>query len=459
MRSARRDSTFRWGRRGSTARSSRAQGSRASSGGSRSSPTGNRPVAGTRSCSASGRSTACSSPTRGRGPPSSTSCASGSWRKGWRSRPRAGSHGREGGEQAQAFSALARRAYGRERRLLEGAVRLEPQRLLAAPANQRYDDAFGQLALAEPHSEVLLHDLERLLRRGKEGLARALAEPERAADAARDEDGLRLALVEPGSRHRPAQLLQGLSRRAVLVDEGEDRLGVDGHVRLVPFKVVPGEDLLVVDDDPVVDALDGAVADGVVVGGDLRVPLRVVAHVQEGLARVLRDVEAVEERARSGALFVKLEVTAVGAIGVANRVGAPLGDPCEQGLARECPVDPARVMQAVSGYSTHWNDARSLAGRPLLDSSRTPSSLFDAQRPSELAENLPRSGVVALCSRRQAGRYKLRWPGLYLTDLRNRSPLPSPSSRSCPSPRRWTIRSKRKRRIRTTASPRSRRIR
>ena len=42
---------------------------------------------------------------------------------------------------------------------------------------------------------------------------------------------------------------------AELVDEREDRLGVDGHLRLLPLEAVAGEDLLVVQDDPVVDAV------------------------------------------------------------------------------------------------------------------------------------------------------------------------------------------------------------
>ena len=72
--------------------------------------------------------------------------------------------------------------------------------------------------------------------------------------------------------HRAAQLLQRLGARARRVDEGEDRLGVDGHLGLLPLEAVAGEDLLVVEDDPVVHALDRAVADGVVVRGDPRWP-------------------------------------------------------------------------------------------------------------------------------------------------------------------------------------------
>ena len=38
--------------------------------------------------------------------------------------------------------------------------------------------------------------------------------------------------------------------------EREDRLRVDGHLRLGPLERVAGEDLLVVQDDPVVDPDD-----------------------------------------------------------------------------------------------------------------------------------------------------------------------------------------------------------
>jgi hypothetical protein len=57
----------------------------------------------------------------------------------------------------------------------------------------------------------------------------------------------------------------------------------------VSLEAVAGEDLVVVDDDPVVDALDGAVTNGVVVRLDPRMALRVVAHMQECLVRFLRN--------------------------------------------------------------------------------------------------------------------------------------------------------------------------
>ena len=68
--------------------------------------------------------------------------------------------------------------------------------------------------------------------------------------------------------------------------EGEDRLGVDGHLRLGPLEAVAREDLLVVQDDPVVDPDDAAVPDRVVVRLDPGMALRVVPHVHERLRRL-----------------------------------------------------------------------------------------------------------------------------------------------------------------------------
>ena len=94
---------------------------------------------------------------------------------------------------------------------------------------------------------------------------------------------------------------------AVLVDEREDRLGVDRHLRLRAREAVPGEQLVVVDDDPVVHARHVAVTDRMVVGGDRGVALRVVAHVHEHLRRVRGDDDRLEERAGAGLLLVHLE--------------------------------------------------------------------------------------------------------------------------------------------------------
>src|SRR5262249_43518918 len=137
------------------------------------------------------------------------------------------------------------------------------------------------------------------------------------------------------------------------VDEGEDRLAVDGHLGLVPLEAVAVEDLLVVDDDPVVHALHGAVPHRVVVGLYPRMALRVVPHMQDRLVRILWDRQAVEERARPGALLVKREVFSRPAIRIPRSVGAALCDAGEQRLSRERSVYATRAMKAISGDSTH----------------------------------------------------------------------------------------------------------
>jgi hypothetical protein len=57
---------------------------------------------------------------------------------------------------------------------------------------------------------------------------------------------------------------------------------------------VGGEQFVVVEDDPVVDTDDRAVSHRVVVGRDRRMPLRVVAHVNEKLSGVRRHRDPIE---------------------------------------------------------------------------------------------------------------------------------------------------------------------
>ena len=83
--------------------------------------------------------------------------------------------------------------------------------------------------------------------------------------------------------------------------EGEDRLRVDGHLGLGSLDAVAGEELVVVLDDAVVDANDAAVPDRVVVRRDLGVTLGEVPDVDERGARLRRDVELVEQGARTPA--------------------------------------------------------------------------------------------------------------------------------------------------------------
>jgi hypothetical protein len=125
---------------------------------------------------------------------------------------------------------------------------------------------------------------------GEENPVRARADPERTADAAGEVDHAGLAGVHPGGGHRAAKLLERLAARTERVGQGENRRSVDGHLRVIALEAMHLEDLVVVDDDPVVDPDHLAVADGVVVGLDRRMPLGVVAHVDQDLGRVLWDL-------------------------------------------------------------------------------------------------------------------------------------------------------------------------
>jgi len=82
-------------------------------------------------------------------------------------------------------------------------------------------------------------------------------------------------------------------------DDREDRLRVDGHAGLAAGALVCGQQLVVVEDDPVVHTDDRAVADRMIVRGDRGMPLGVVANVDENLGRVCRNLDLVEQRARS----------------------------------------------------------------------------------------------------------------------------------------------------------------
>jgi hypothetical protein len=207
--------------------------------------------------------------------------------------------------------------------------------------------------LLQRHPQRALDDLERVARGCEEHLARARADPERPANAAGDEDRLRLALVEPGGGHRAVELLERARVAPPLLGEREDRLRVDGHRRVPALPAVAVEELLVVLDDAVVDPDDRAVADRVVVGLDRGVALRVVPHVHEHLAGARRDVHAVEQPARAAALLDDVDPRAYAPEGVSGRIGAAFGDPGQQGLRRQRPVDGRLLTQAVTSDATH----------------------------------------------------------------------------------------------------------
>src|SRR5581483_11090458 len=160
-----------------------------------------------------------------------------------------------------------------------------------------------------------------------------------------------------GGRHRPPELLERPRVAPRCLGGGEDHLGVDAHAGCGPLVPVPDHQLVVVQDRAVVHADDGPVPDGVVVGGDARVALRVVPHVEEHLRGVGGDRDVLEDRAGAGAPLVHGGGAARSAAGVADRVGSAFGDRGEQRLAGERTVDAASRAEAVSRDSTH---------RPLL---------------------------------------------------------------------------------------------
>src|SRR4051812_13411553 len=98
-----------------------------------------------------------------------------------------------------------------------------------------------------------------------------------------------------------------------------------------------GEELVVVLDDAVVDAYNGAVADGMVVGGEARMSLREVADMDEEVRRLLGHADALEQRRRSRTLLVDGDPGAGGAVGIAHGVGASFGDPGQEGAGRDSP--------------------------------------------------------------------------------------------------------------------------
>ena len=121
---------------------------------------------------------------------------------------------------------------------------------------------------------------------------------------------------------------------------------------------MPLEELVVVRDDPVVDADDGAVPDRMVVGGEGGVALRVIPHMEERRARGRRDRDEIEQLAGAGALLVDGYGSVSGPVGVPGRIGASFRDRGEQNLGCERPVDAAFDAKAVSGDSAHRLDCR-----------------------------------------------------------------------------------------------------
>ena len=198
----------------------------------------------------------------------------------------------------------------------------------------------------------------------KKSSRRGRADPERPAHAAGKVQKLGMPLVEPRGGHRSAEIFEVARAAAGRLGDREDHLGVDGHVALGPLEAVAGHQLVVVEDRAVMDSDDRAVAHGVVVRGDPRVALRVVADVEQNLSRVGGYRDPVEHPARAGALLVEGHRTSRRAVRVPNGVGAPLGDPGQECLGGPRPVDSARPTEAVSRNTAHTNDRSPRPGRP-----------------------------------------------------------------------------------------------
>ena len=151
---------------------------------------------------------------------------------------------------------------------------------------------------------------------------------------------------------------------ATQLHQREDRLGVDGHVALGALEPVPGEHVVVVLDDAVVDSHHGRRAGSDGCSRDLRVTLRVVAHVDEGVLGGGRDLDLVEERAGT-ASQLRDAATAPSALSrrIADGVGAALRDPGEQRLRRERSLDGRLGVQAVARNAAHIRYSTASIGR------------------------------------------------------------------------------------------------
>jgi len=266
-------------------------------------------------------------------------------------------------EPLQTERSFPRSTHGREWCILEAPVGVESRSARLTTELELDERAFLELVHLQLHAEEALHDLEPELRRGEEHAVVAGAKPDRASDAARDRDRVLAPLVDPGGRHRAAESPERLGGALGVGGDGEDRLGVDRHSGLSPRTVVIGEQLVVVENDPVVDANDRAVADRVIVCRDGRMALRVVPDMNQEFGRTLRNGDLVEQRARARTLLVHRHALAGRAVGVTDGVGAALGDSRQESLSRERPLERARGSEAISGDSAHINECRTPNGR------------------------------------------------------------------------------------------------
>ena len=146
----------------------------------------------------------------------------------------------------------------------------------------------GSSRLRSFRPAVALDELERVLRRGEDDAGAALrrataAGPCRARRTAApgSRSSIQAAAIEPCSASSARASLRECAASAKIASESTViRPGARAGVAV--------EQRVVVDDDPVVDPDDRPVADGMVVGRDRRVALRVVADVDQQLVRVGR---------------------------------------------------------------------------------------------------------------------------------------------------------------------------
>ena len=221
------------------------------------------------------------------------------------------------------------------------------------PALEVQQAALGHLVLAQRQPQGALHDLERRLGGGEEQLTPRTPDPERPRHAAGKVQTAGQAIVEPRRRHGAAQLLERRAVGAAPVHERKDRLGIDRHPGLGALDPVALEDLLVVRDPTVVDADDCPVPDRMVVGEQGGVALRELAHVDERLGGVVWQLDAVEERRCPRPLLVDMHAAVSSAVRVSDGIGTTLGDPGEQGLRGQRPINRRGGVDAEAGNSTH----------------------------------------------------------------------------------------------------------
>jgi hypothetical protein len=122
---------------------------------------------------------------------------------------------------------------------------------------------------------------------------------------------------------------------------------------VIALEAVHLEDLVVVDDDPVVNPDHLALANWVIVGLDRRMPLGVVAHMDQNLRCVLRNRQLPEQRAGARTALVHNCGPAGRAVGVADGVGTALRDAGKQRLGSECSCDSRTRLEAISSDSAH----------------------------------------------------------------------------------------------------------